>query len=684
MKKTDIGKFFVFVAGWAKRSPATCLLHVALLVVLCGALITYFTGQHGRITVYAETAAEHVEDEGEYYDLPFSLQLVKSEIDYYPASTAPRGYSCVVTVRPSAGKAYDAAISMDHMLIVDHYRFTLVSIGHDSATLTVNHDPCGIFFTYLGYGLLFLAMIVFFFQRNTGFRVMLRMLRKSRGVTAAVVALVCCASAFAAEADVRNVIPANVARTFGKIYVYWDERPVPVQTMTRAIMTQVYGSDTYHGQSADQVMLGWIVYYDQWKTVPMVKVKSRKVREVLGIEGKYASLMDFFDERGYKLQPLLDGGAGDNDVSRVDRSVQLLASVATGSLMRIYPYMSANALMEWLSWTDRRPSQMPADQWAFIETSMRDVVTSLIKGNPDGAKSGLLKIRRYQLETTAAAGAELSQTRFRAEILYNGISLLGWCAIVIGIVPLLVYGVLRRARSKGWVTAARGVAIAVLSLAAAWLICLIALRWYIAGHWPLTNGPESMQVMALMSLCIGAVCCRRYFDVTLISMVVAGLSLAVAVMSGSASVISPLLPVLNNPLLSVHVFVIMLAYALLTIITLLSLCALAGRRAESTALSDKMRLSMVMLYPAVFLLCAGIFIGAIWANQSWGRYWGWDPKETWALITMLVYSVPLHWTRIKMFRRENKLAIYLAISYITVIVTYFGVNFLLGGLHSYS
>lgn len=676
----------MFVAWWAKRSPATCLLHIALLLVLCGALITCTSARHGRITVYAQVAAGHVLDDGDYYDLPFLLRLEKSEIEYYPASTAAKGYSCTVTVLPSSGEPFEASISMDHMLIVEHYRFTLVSMGRDSVTLTVNHDPWGIFFTYLGYGLLLVSMIAFFFQPHTGFRGLLNKLRMSRSANAIVMTLICVCSAQGADlsGSVRDEIPASVARTFGKVYVYWDDRPVPMQTMTRAILKQVYGSDTFRGQSADQVILGWIVYYDQWKNVPMIKVKSRRVRELVGIDGKYARLLDFFDEIGYKLQPLLDEGAVDNDVLRVDRSVQLVASVATGSLMRIYPYMSANERMEWLSWTDRCPTHMSSDQWTLIETSMRDVVTSLIKNNANGAKRSLIRIRKYQLDTAASAGAPLSQTKFRAELFYNNISSLGWLAIVIGGVPLIIAIMFRLIQGRIWRIAAICLAKTVLVAGGVWLAVLMALRWYIAGHWPLTNGPESMQLMALMALCVGVACGRRYFDVMLVTMVVASLSLAVAIMSGSASVISPLLPVLRNPLLSVHVLVVMLAYALLAIIAMLSLVVLCSCRDKSAPLGNKMRLALVMLYPAVFLLCAGIFIGAVWANQSWGRYWGWDPKETWALITLLVYSLPLHWPKIKMFRSDKTLAIYLSLSFISVLVTYFGVNFLFGGLHSYS
>lgn len=148
----------------------------------------------------------------------------------------------------------------------------------------------------------------------------------------------------------------------------------------------------------------------------------------------------------------------------------------------------------------------------------------------------------------------------------------------------------------------------------------------------------------------------------------------------------PLQPVLQTPLLGIHVSVIMLAYTLFAVIMvngILGLCMPAKR--ESI-----MQLSQVLLYPAVFCLTAGIFIGAVWANLSWGRYWGWDPKETWALITMLVYAVLLHWPLLKskcQMTNEQSQIIYHILSIVAfafVLFTYFGVSYLLGGLHSYA
>lgn len=654
------------MCGWARRSPATFLLHLALTVILAGALVTCICGEHGKINVGAEPCDLAQADDGGSIHLPFALAFRAGNIDYYPASTAPRGYECDLTVSAPGGLDENVKVTMKNMLVKDHYRFTLVSLGQESATLTVNHDPWGIGVTYAGYFLLFACCVTFFFQRHTGFRAIARRLR-------AAALLVAVAAGLTASAAPDGV-PANVARTFGKIYVFWDERPAPVQTMARAIMTDVHGSETYDGLSAEQVVLGWITSYGRWKNEPMILLKSDRVGDIIGVDGKYAALADFFDANGYKLAPYISDGL-DAEIMAVDRRVQLLSSLATGSLMRIYPYMSANGRMEWLSWTDYRPSQMPLGQWQMVSTSMGEVIGDIYVGNYDKARSGLLKIRRYQTNTAAEAHAPLSEIRFRSEIIYNSISRMLPPAIL-----LLAAGLCMFLLPLARVGAGRRVVSAVMAVVFVWLSALIVLRWIIAGHWPLSNGPESMQLMAWLSLGFGLSVMRRA-ELAGASAVVASLTLFVAAMSGNAGVISPLVPVLASPLLSVHVLVIMAAYALLSMATVLSAAELIRPSRSNGTFACT---ALMLVYPAVLLLAAGIFIGAIWANQSWGRYWGWDPKETWALITMLVYSVPLHWMKLGAFRSRRMLSAYLLCAFVSVLVTYFGVNFFMSGLHSYS
>ena len=214
-------------------------------------------------------------------------------------------------------------------------------------------------------------------------------------------------------------------------------------------------------------------------------------------------------------------------------------------------------------------------------------------------------------------------------------------------------------------------------LLALYLVAMWTGAWWISGHLPLSNGAECMLFMALCGVLGGVFVRSRTVKGAL--MAVAALALLVAFMGGSRPQIGALMPVLGSPLLSVHVMLVMSAYLLLLLTGILSAVALTTGKTRELA-----RTNRLILVPAVFLLAAGIFTGAVWANQSWGRYWGWDPKETCALIMMLVYAVPIHFKSLKPFRRPKVLHWYLLLALLTMALTYFGANYLLPGLHSYA
>lgn len=222
---------------------------------------------------------------------------------------------------------------------------------------------------------------------------------------------------------------------------------------------------------------------------------------------------------------------------------------------------------------------------------------------------------------------------------------------------------------------------------ATYLSLQIALRWHIGGHIPLSNGYETMVFMAWLSILMTPIAGNRVKEMLPFGYIVCGLALLVSTFGDSTEQIAPLAPVLRSPLLSIHVVVIMISYTLLAFTMLNGIAAVAikvTRKNREEEIAELQRTSILMLYPAVFLLTAGIFIGAVWANVSWGRYWGWDPKEVWALITMLVYSAALHSGSIKAMRRPMFFHIYCILAFLTVLITYFGVNFILGGMHSYA
>ena len=279
-------------------------------------------------------------------------------------------------------------------------------------------------------------------------------------------------------------------------------------------------------------------------------------------------------------------------------------------------------------------------------------------------------------------------TNYGAEALYNSMSNnrpLAITCLATGTILFVLFCINRKENRTRQILASWIKVIAWVT--ATYLSLQIALRWHIGGHIPLSNGYETMVFMAWLSILMTPIAGNRVKEMLPFGYIVCGLALLVSTFGDSTEQITPLAPVLRSPLLSIHVVVIMISYTLLAFTMLNGIAAVAikvTRKNTEEDIAELQRTSILMLYPAVFLLTAGIFIGAVWANVSWGRYWGWDPKEVWALITMLVYSAALHSGSIKAMRRPMFFHIYCILAFLTVLITYFGVNFILGGMHSYA
>ena len=315
-----------------------------------------------------------------------------------------------------------------------------------------------------------------------------------------------------------------------------------------------------------------------------------------------------------------------------------------GQFTKIFPYCLGGQVNWYSPGGQVLPREIPVKEQFFIKQSMDFLTESIVTGQHDRAVEIIAKIKLFQ---RSMIGDVLpSQTKTKAEIFYNK---------------------LRSVKFPVLITAQLG------------------LRWWLSGHIPLSNGYETMLFMAWVLLLLTVVFFRRFRIILWIGPLAALCCLLVAMMTGGSSQITPLMPVLQSPLLSVHVMTVMCAYALFFLQMLLGIRGLfLARRGREARLEQVTALSQLLLYPAVFLLAIGIFLGAVWANVSWGNYWSWDPKESWALITLMVYAVPLHKASLGIFRNPRFYHIYMMSAFLAVIITYFGVNYLLGGMHSYA
>ncbi len=626
--------------------------------MLAGAIITHFSGVQGTLTLReGEEGTEHFEKSSGPGDgrLPFAVALDRVEVDCYPATSTPMDFRSVLKIR-----GREVVVSMNRIGEVEGWRFYQSGMGPGTTTLSVSHDPAGIAVTYTGYMLLGIGMIGFFFQRGTPWRSLLRRARRI-GLLSIAPAMLAVAMSTPARAEAADMplhdVPLRamqrpLADNMGKVLVYWNDRVCPMQTMARDVTATLYSGESYKGYTAEQVLSGWLFYFDEWKR-------------------------DYFD--AHPELESLSGSRSDKEGRKNMERLGLVEWLGTGEAFKIYPYRAASGRMEWLSLTGRRPSGMELEQWKFMQTTMPDIKELLLMGRNVLANERLKELMKEQRHYGGDAGLP-SEAKVAAERAYNAYvrpGAAGGLALILGIV-LIWFSV---SGASGWWNLRLVLSCLAFALAGYVLIAMAAL-WWISGHAPLTNGPETMMFLGLAALAGGCILRNGLLRGGLLA--VAGMALLVAAMGGRTPRIGAMAPVLGSPLLSVHVMVVMVAYALFLLMAILSgvaLCSRSASRPESLCVINRL-----LLTPAVCLLGAGIFIGAVWANQSWGRYWGWDPKETCALVMWLVYALPVHWgsRRFAFFRRPRVLHTYLLLAVLTVIFTYFGANYLLGGLHSYA
>lgn len=692
----------VVVRSRLYRRWAAFGIHLAFAFIIVGILLTTFTAQSGRVTLSTDSPAAEFRatDNGRSTDgtLPFEVRLRDFQTICYPGTHAPQDYVSRIAFLDPDGTATQAQVSLNHIARHRGHRFYQTGCHPDgSVTLTVTHDPWGIACTYAGYALLLLSLLGFFLDPRSRFRQLLRQ-PAVKGAMFLLLLLPGVATMAKGEAaPLPRTLPKAQAERLGNLYVLYNDRVCPLHTLAADFTTKLYGQPSYRGLTPEQVLAGWMFYYSDWSQEPMFKIKGAAVRAALGIGGKYASLNDFVSPQGeYRLKWSIDSLPFADPLRAkflaADEKYNLIAMLYGGQLLKLFPLVDSTGVLHWYSQSDDLPLAVSADEYTFIRKHLSYCQELVVFGRYDELDTVLAKIRTYQ---ERKAGELLpSAARFGAERIVNGLNfsrLLAMLFITLGLV-CFAYTLVRMAQGRSLHRGVHCLVVLLLAVLSAYLLLLFLLRWFVSGHVPMSNGYETM---LFLSLCISVTALlvqRRQMLALPCGLLLVGFTLLVAMIGGGNPSVTQLMPVLNSPLLCIHVAVIMVAYALLAFAMLngvgaLVLYAVARHRssyATDTIVCRLQRLSLLLLYPAVFSLAIGIFIGAVWANVSWGTYWSWDPKEVWALITLLVYAAPLHGRSLSWLGRPLAFHLYMVLAFLTVLITYFGVNLLLGGLHSYA
>lgn len=661
------------------------LLHAAMVVMLLGALLTHLTAYQGIVHLRGDQPSNEVEQmtsmtETTRRTLPFYVRLDRFEKLNHAGTDAAADYVTRFVIMDGP-RSVHAQVSMNKIYHYRGIRFYQASYDTDNqgSYLSVNSDPWGIPVTYTGYALFFVALLWLLVDPKGTFRSLCRELAASDSFGNALGIILLLSLSLPAKAQ--TTIPEKTADRFGHLLINYNERICPVQTFALDFTQKLYGRRSYEGRSAEQVLFSWIFYPQEWNNEPFIRVKNKEMRRQFGLPD-HASVNAFFRNGSYILGPaLVEYGQGNNDTfhkacADIDGKLALVMQLRQGDPLSLFPYTFHDGTTQWFSPFEEYPKRLPRREILFFRNVFPLIYGQLLQGNNGTVDEILMKIGEYQQKE---GGKSLpSRLAYRAEIIYNACPL----ATVLFVVNLTlgILGIILVFWNRFSFLPLK----ILLGLSFAALTFLLALRWIITGNIPMGNGYETMLSVAWMTqlaTLIYIICTRKGSGLmTAFAFLLSGFFLLVSHLSMMDPAMGPLVPVLNSPLLSIHVSFMMMSYALLA---LTFLCGVMGLLSKRRA-GPLQLLSRIFLYPAIVTLGIGIFLGAVWANVSWGNYWSWDPKETWALITFMIYAVALHTQSLPWLKLPHHYHLLMIFAFLSIVMTYFGVNYFLSGMHSYA
>ena len=692
------------------KCASTLALHLSFIIILAGALLTHISAKRGmihlRIGQPTDTYMAQDEEQGMKEEkLPFSLCLQKFEAKMHDGTNAVADYSSKFTVIDGDDKS-EGEVSMNNIYSHRSYRLYQSSYDEDGkgSVLAINADPYGIPVTYTGYALLFISLVWMLFDPKGGYRKLLKspLLKKGALMIALILSMgnIQTLHAESATGNLQNaVLPKESAEKFGELHILYNDRICPVQTFALDFCKKIYGARSYQGLTAEQVLSGWVFYGNIWANEPFIKIKSGEMKTAMNLPD-YASLNTFFNREmgGYTIgQYVQEYYNGQQDkfhqqAADIDGKIQIIMELREGISLKVLPYTFTKNVKAtkdhsfikagtttWFSPVDKLPQAVEHQHALYIKNVFSLLNGDVKAGNTSRVNEFFVKMKKYQ---EVSSGNSLpTATQYKAERINNAFpfaTILFMANLTLGFIALFytIYRMTKKREIKA-LNIALPILLGVSFLA---LTFGLALRWIISGNIPMSNGYESMLTVAWFVMLISILMQLRIRIVMVFGFLISGFFLLVSHINQMDPAIGQMMPVLNSPLLSIHVSIIMMSYALLS---LTFICGIMGICLRSHG-EELQALSRIFLYPALTTMGFGIFIGAIWANVSWGNYWSWDSKETWALITFMIYAVVVHTQSLPVFRKPLVYHIYITLAFMSIAMTYFGVNYFLTGMHSYA
>lgn len=664
-------------------------IFLSILLIIIGFSISTFTSKQGSCQLTPNLSLSNFTDsKNRKQPLPFSITVQNLEVLRFPGSESIENVIATLQFSDSSREE----ISVKEIVKKQHYRFYLTGYQKNGTiTLRITHDPWGIGITYSGYLLLLCSLLANLCRQSGRFRQLLSEITHLPTRTTTIFTLIllsCTLTAAGANEKSPQTFSQDDAEKLCEIYIYHNNRICPLQTLAQDFVTTIYGKGRYNGLSAEQLLCSIHFHFEDWKDEPFISI-NKVTREALGISSRHISLSELMrnhEKLASALDSLTDFGKQRRKLAETEEKINLIMALYSGELFKVYPLADATGNIRWFAPCEPLPDTISQAEKLFITSSLQYAKLLHETDETEQYNTLIEKILIYQKRNSH--GGVPTQFQTQSERWLNRIQLERNFVIAFTAIGLLLFGyrIICGVRGK---TLRGTIFLTLLScFSALYIALLFLLRWIVAGRIPLTNGYETMLFLALCFVSTAAILARRRPSIAIFGIVMTGFTLLTATISGRNPAIAPLQPMLDSPLLSIHVTSIMISYALFGFITLNSISALLiSRNAQAKEIAEmsvrSQKQSLALLYPALWLLLFGIVCGSVWGNLSWGNYWSWDPKEVWALITALIYLYPLQ-SQLKEAENAKKFHLYMAFAILAILFTYFGVNQLLGGLHSYA
>ena len=650
--------------------------------------------------------------------LPFSLKLYDFEMERYPGTNNPASYASEVQLIDSKNNLKeDYRIYMNHILDYKGYRFFQSSYDNDElgTYLSVNNDFWGTWVTYIGYIFLTLGMFFSLLSKKSRFRKISELIREMRlkNLPMSIVVFlflliptISHAQKVIDQSKIQNVVDIDHADLFSKIVVQdQNGRMKPIHTLSREIMRKLSKKESYDGLSADQIILGMFVNSADWVDVPLIKLgKHEKLKKLLGVSTDMVAYKDFFGEDGKYLlseemrkisglQPR-DRGVYEKDLLKVDEKVNIANMIFSGHIFKIIP-IPGDSNNTWVSSHSSGHNHGENDQSVadkFFNAYKSSLKEAMISKDYSYCNSLINELSSYQKESGAAVIP--SVTKINTEILLNKLNVFNRLAALYALLGMafLLFLFLQVFKPAIGLKKIYKILFALTSAGFVFHTIGLGLRWYVSGRAPWSNGYESMIYIAWTTVLAGVLFTRKSFGGLAATMVLSATVLLVATFSYLDPEITPLVPVLKSYWLTIHVsmeagsYGFLMLGAIIGLINIILMVFLTEKNQQKIhrIVKEMSYLSEMTLIGGLFMISIGTYLGGVWANESWGRYWGWDAKETWALVTILIYAFILHMRLIPGLKSIFAYNVSTIFGLASVIMTYYGVNYYLSGLHSYA